>query len=60
MRLRHATKRADSGPPEQAPEADAATPRQPAAQMNELNELREQGILTEEEFVAERRKLLGT
>lgn len=58
--FRHAAKRANSGPPEQAPEADAAPSPQPAAQMNELNELREQGILTEEEFVAERRKLLGT
>jgi hypothetical protein len=58
--LRIEAKRANSGPPEQAPEVDAAPSRQPAAQMNELNELREQGILTDEEFVAERRKLLGT
>lgn len=29
-------------------------------QIRELSELREQGILTEEEFTAEKKKLLGT
>jgi Short C-terminal domain len=29
------------------------------AQLDQITELREQGILTEEEFAAERRKLLG-
>lgn len=40
----------------------AEPPRQTAAdpleQLRQLNELREQGILTEEEFVAEKKKLL--
>lgn len=60
MRFRNAAKRASSAPPEPAPEADSVPPRQSVAQLDELDELREQGILTEEEFVAERRKLLGT
>jgi hypothetical protein len=32
----------------------------PVAQLKELDELREQGILTAEELAAEKRKLLGT
>jgi hypothetical protein len=58
----YTAKRANTGQREQAHEADDATPSpEPAGigQMNELAELREQGILTEEEFVAEQRKLLG-
>lgn len=31
----------------------------PADRLKQLHELREQGILTEEEFTAEKRKLLG-
>jgi hypothetical protein len=31
----------------------------PVVQLEELAELREQGILTEEEFAAEKKKLLG-
>jgi hypothetical protein len=31
----------------------------PLEQLKQLNELREQGILTEEEFTAEKHKLLG-
>ena len=31
--------------------------RRPVAQLKELDELREQGILTEEEFAAEKKKL---
>ena len=32
----------------------------PVAQLKELDELREQGILTAKELAAEKRKLLGT
>ena len=39
--------------PEPAPALDSAE------QIKDLHELREQGILTEEEFVAEKKKLLG-
>ena len=42
----------DPGPP---PEAAA----DPADQLKQLHELREQGILTEEEFSAEKKKVLG-
>jgi len=49
---------------EQAPEAQGGTlPPEPAPdpvqQIKKLAELREQGILTEEEFAAEKKKLLG-
>ena len=43
---------ADPGPP---PEAAL----DPVDQLKQLHELREQGILTEEEFSAEKKKLLG-
>lgn len=48
----------------EAPDAQEDGPRpQPAPdsvqQIKELAELREQGILSEEEFAAEKRKLLG-
>ncbi len=42
--------------------ADRDRPIEPAdaiEQIKELSELREQGILTEEEFTAEKKKLLG-
>jgi membrane protease subunit (stomatin/prohibitin family) len=41
-------------PPPAAPAAD------PIAQIKELAELKDQGILTEEEFAAQKAKLLGT
>jgi hypothetical protein len=41
----------------EAPPPDAA--RDPIEQIKELNELRAQGILTDEEFTAEKKKLLG-
>jgi hypothetical protein len=49
----------------QAPEGhEAGPPPEPSAdplgQLEELAELREQGILTAEEFAAEKKKLLGT
>jgi Short C-terminal domain len=60
----YAAKRGEgAGPEAQAPEAhdDAPAPaEEPGDQLRELTELREQGILTEEEFVAEKRKLLGS
>ena len=42
---------------DQAPPPEA--PVDPLEQINELAELREQGILTEEEFAAEKKRLLG-
>jgi hypothetical protein len=59
---RYTARRANTGQREQAHEADdaAPSPEPPrVGQINELAELREQGILTEEEFTAEKRKLLG-
>jgi len=41
----------DQGPPPDAPD--------PLEQIKELAELREQGILTEAEFAAEKKRLLG-
>ena len=50
----------------QAPVAEQAPPAQPAAagesvidQLKQLGELKDQGILTEEEFAAQKAKLLG-
>jgi hypothetical protein len=55
------------GPPPAAPApVAAATPAAPEAapsmidQLKELGELRSQGILTEEEFAAQKAKLLGS
>jgi hypothetical protein len=54
-----------AGPEEQAREVGKEAPSpvstaDVAEQLKELAELREQGILTEEEFAAEKNKLLGT
>jgi hypothetical protein len=50
--------------PEQAPAPQAAAPAAPPAdpiqQLKELGALREQGILTEEEFAAQKAKILGS
>ena len=43
-------------PPAPAPSAPAADP---IAQLKELAELRQQGILTDEEFAAQKAKILG-
>jgi hypothetical protein len=52
---------ADAVPEKETPEAPAPEPAaDPSEQLKELAELREQGILTEEEFAAEKKKLLGT
>jgi hypothetical protein len=52
---------------QQAPAPAAAAPAAPAAgeqsmieQLKQLGELKEQGILTEEEFAAQKAKLLGS
>jgi hypothetical protein len=59
----YAAKRgASEGQEEQAPEAHHEAPEpvaDPVEQLKELTELREQGLLTEEEFAAEKKKLLG-
>jgi Short C-terminal domain len=44
--------------PDEAPAPKPAT--DPAEQLTELEELREQGLLTDEEFAAEKKKLLGS
>ena len=46
-------------PPQQAP-APAAPAADPVAQLKELGELRDSGVLTEEEFQAQKAKLLGS
>jgi hypothetical protein len=50
-------------PPQQQPQAAQAPPPPAAAstidQLRELGELKSQGILTEEEFAAQKAKLLG-
>jgi hypothetical protein len=43
-------------PPAPAPAAEGADP---VAQLRELAKLRDDGILTDEEFAAEKRKILG-
>ena len=49
-----------AGGGEQVPEAHdgASAETDPVKELKELAELREQGLLTEEEFAAEKRKLL--
>ena len=52
---------AQEAPPAQAPPAPApaAPAADPIEQLKELGELRDKGILTEEEFAAQKAKLLG-
>jgi len=52
-----AAKRANTGPQETQGADDAAPPAAPVERVKELDELRERGILTEEEFAAEKKKL---
>jgi putative oligomerization/nucleic acid binding protein len=49
---------AEEAPPEQAP-APAAPTQSVPEQLKELAELKEQGVLTEEEFAAQKAKLLA-
>ncbi|HEY8217911.1 MAG TPA: SHOCT domain-containing protein [Acidimicrobiia bacterium] len=44
---------------EQAPAPAPAPAADPIAQLKELAELKDQGVLTEEEFAAQKAKLLG-
>jgi Short C-terminal domain len=46
-------------PPPPPPPAAAAPAADPIAQLKQLAELRDQGVLTEEEFAAQKAKLLG-
>ena len=46
-------------PAEQQEQAEARNSAPDPAQFDQITELREQGILTEEEFAAEKKKLLG-
>lgn len=46
--------------PEPAPEPAAPPAADPIAQLKELAQLRDSGVLTEEEFVAQKAKILGT
>jgi len=48
---------AQQAPPQQAPPAPAADP---IAQLKELGELRDSGVLTDEEFAAQKAKVLGS
>lgn len=45
---------------DQAPPAAAAPSPDPIEQLKELGELRDKGVLTEEEFAAQKAKLLGS
>ena len=47
-------------PPQAAPAAPAAGEKSTIDQLKELGELKAQGILTEEEFAAQKAKLLGS
>jgi hypothetical protein len=51
---------AQQAPPPQASPAPAAGEGSPIEQLKELGELKAQGILTEEEFAAQKAKLLGS
>ena len=49
----------DQPPPEQAPPPPAAPAADPIAQLKQLGELRDSGVLTEAEFEAQKAKILG-
>jgi len=46
--------------PAPAPAAPAAPAADPIAQLKELGELRDSGVLTDEEFAAQKAKILGS
>lgn len=51
----------EAAAPEVPPEAAALAPAEdPIAQLKELGELRDKGVLTEEEFAAQKAKLLAS
>jgi hypothetical protein len=47
-------------PPAPPPAAPPPPPADPIAQLKELAELRDSGVLTEEEFAAQKARVLGT
>jgi Short C-terminal domain len=47
-------------PPTAAPQAVGAAAPDPIEQLKQLGELHEQGVLTDEEFAAQKAKLLGS
>ena len=56
-----AQKQAEQAPPAQAaPAAPAAPAPDPIAQLKELGELHQSGVLTDEEFAAQKAKILGS
>jgi hypothetical protein len=56
-----AQKQAEQAPPEQAaPAASAAPAPDPIAQLKELGELHQSGVLTDDEFAAQKAKILGS
>lgn len=54
----YANPRAEMAAPVQA--APAAAPPDPIAQLKELGELHQSGVLTDEEFAAQKAKILGS
>lgn len=57
-----AQKQAEQAPPpaQAAPAAPAAPAPDPIAQLKELGELHQSGVLTDEEFAAQKAKILGS
>ena len=51
---------AQAPPPQAAPAAPAAPAPDPIAQLKELGELHQSGVLTDEEFAAQKAKILGS
>ena len=49
-----------SAPPQQYPPQPAAPAADPIQQLTELARLRDQGVLTEQEFAAQKAKILGS
>jgi Short C-terminal domain len=57
---RQASRWAQQAPQEESAQAPPAAPAaDPVAQLKELAELRDSGVLTEEEFAAQKAKILG-
>lgn len=56
---RWAERDAQAYEPEPAPPAEAEPEPDPIEQLKQLGELHEQGVLTDEEFAAQKAKLLG-
>ena len=56
---RWAEQEAEQQPPPPPPQAAPAEAADPIEQLKELGKLRDDGILTEEEFAAQKAKLLG-